>query len=500
MSSQPEGDGQQQADPAGEQAGAGAVGQTREELTLELARAEAERDAAVAALDKEERRERRGGRTRRIVVGVLVALFVILLPVTYVVAWTHNVVLTNRGFERTVVPIGTDPAVTAAVGTTLTNQIFASLNAQQTVKNALPPKADFLAGPITNAAKGYVQQGVTAALQSQQFQALWKQTVDFAHAQLLSVLKGNSKAVTTSNGQVVLNLVPLLDAALKNLQPFVSGVVGHSVTIPDVSANEIPATACQTIGNAINRQLPSNCGQIPLFPADRLTQARHLVRVFNGILILLLILTPVVAALALWLSRRRRRTLLQLSLGGVLGLVVIRRVVNWLTTSLINNGPPANTSARRAIFTHLFHQYFSISRWLLLGLIAVFVIALITGPYGWAVSLRRVLSRWGREGRNLLASFSGRVRDDRTIEWVRAHLDLLRFAGVIVAVLLLLIISVSWVGFLIIAVLLAAYELWLHQLGRARVTPDPATTPGSPPDDPPSEPPAPSEAGSASAV
>ena len=47
-----EGDGQQMADPAGEQASAGTVGPTPEELTLELARAEAERDAAVAALDK----------------------------------------------------------------------------------------------------------------------------------------------------------------------------------------------------------------------------------------------------------------------------------------------------------------------------------------------------------------------------------------------------------------------------------------------------------------
>ena len=488
------------ADPAGEQAGAGTVAPTPEELRLELARAEAERDAALAALDKEERRERRGSRTRRTVAGVLVVLFVILLPVTYVVAWTHYVVLTNRGFERTVVPIGTDPAVAAAVGTTLTNQIFTSLNAQQTVKNALPPKADFLAGPITNAARGYVQQGVTAALQSQRFQALWKETVDFAHAQLLSVLKGNSKAVTTSNGQVVLNLVPLLDAALQNLQGFVSGVVGRPVTIPDVSANEIPASACQTIGNAINRQLPSNCGQIPLFPADKLTQARHLVRVFNGVLVLLLILTPVVAALALWVSRRRRRTLLQLSLGGVLGLVVIRRVVNWLTTNLINNGPPANTSARRAILTHLFHQYFSISRWLLLGLIAVFVIALITGPYAWAVSLRRVLRAGvGRDGTCWLPSPDGCGTTAPSSGCV-AHLDMLRFAGVTVAVLLLLIISVSWVGFLIIAVLLAAYELWLHQLGRARVTPGPATTPGSPPDEPPSEPPAPSETGSASAV
>ena len=41
----------------------------------------------------------------------------------------------------------------------------------------------------------------------------------------------------------------------------------------------------------------------------------------------------------------------------------------------------------------------SISRWLLLGLIAVVVVALVTGPYGWTPSLRRVVSRYAREGR-----------------------------------------------------------------------------------------------------
>ena len=212
----PQDDGVDQPDGGGPPAGPAheAVEPTPEELTLELARAEAERDAAVAALDQRGRRERRRARARRIVVGVLVVLFAILLPVTYVVTWAHRVVLTTSGFEKTVVPIGTDPAVTSAAAVAITNQIFTSLNPQQTVANALPPKAAFLAGPVTNAAKGYVQDAVTKTLQSSQFQVLWKQAVDFAHAQLLSVLNGNSKAVTTTNGQVVLNLVPLLNDGL----------------------------------------------------------------------------------------------------------------------------------------------------------------------------------------------------------------------------------------------------------------------------------------------
>ena len=352
----------------------------------------------------------------------------------------------------------------------MTNQIFDALNPQQTVANALPPKASFLAAPVTNAVKGYVQTAVTKVLSSSQFQALWTQAIRFAHTQVLAVLNGNSsKAVTTTNGQVVLNLVPLLNSALQSMQGFISGVVGKPVTLPTVTASEVPSTACKQISDALNRPLPATCGQIPLFPAKQLDSARRAVRTFNGITVLLLILTPVVAALALWLSRRRRRTLLQLSAGGLLGLVVIRRVVIWLESALENKGVPANKPARHAILSHLFREYFSVSRWILIGLLLVFLIALVTGPYPWAVTLRAKVAHFGREGRNVLGAAYGHARDDATVAWVLSHLDLLRILGVALAVVLLLALSVSWIGFLIIVVLLAAYELWLHRLGqRAR--------------------------------
>jgi hypothetical protein len=460
---------------------------------LALARAEAERDTAVKALDKEDRRKQRGGRIRRIGVAILVILFCILLPVTYVVTWTHNLVLNTDTFVSTVGPIASNPAVTAAISTEVTNEIFNSLNPEQIVKNALPPKASFLAGPVTNAAKGYVQQGVNKALQSDQFQTLFNQALRFAHTQLVSTLRGNNQAITTSNGQVVLDLVPLFNAALQNLEGFISGVVGHTVTLPTITANDIPSQACERISAALSRPVPTTCGQIPLFPADKLDQARHAVRFFDRLTILLLVLTPVLAALALWLSRRRRRTLLQLSAGGFLGLVVIRRVVIWLEGTLVNTGLPANKQARRAILTQLFNNYFSVSRWILLGLLAVFVIALVTGPYAWAVSFRRFAGHWLREGWNLVVAIAGHARDDSTVEWIRSHLDLLRILGVAVAVILLIALSVSWIGLLVIIVLLAGYEFWLHRIGQAArasgppLPPDASSTPPDQPSTPSSE-------------
>jgi hypothetical protein len=436
-------------------------------LRAQLARAEAERDAALAALHQQARGSRPHNRIRQGVVGFLVVVFCLLLPITFVIAWAHKVALDTDGFESVVGPLADRPAVTAAVSAAVTNQIFTSLNPQQIVAGALPPRASFLAGPVTSAAKGYVQQAVTAAVQSRQFKTLWQQSTRFAHTQLLGVLEGHSQAVKTTNGQVVLDLVPLLNSALQNLGPFISGVVGRPITLPKITSNELPATACRAISNAIHRPVPATCGQIPLFPADKLTQARRAVRLFNGVRVLLLVLTPVVAALALWLSRRRRRTLLQLSAGGVLALVVARRAVIWLGDNLVRNGQFGTRAARQAIVSQVFHQYFSLSRWLITGLVIVFAIALVTGPYAWARSLRTSAAHVAGQARDLAVAMAGRARDDSTLDWIRSHLDLLRILGVVVAVILLLAVSVSLVGFVLIALLLAGYELWLHWLGRS---------------------------------
>lgn len=57
-------------------------------------------------------------------------------------------------------------------------------------------------------------------------------------------------------------------------------------------------------------------------------------------------------------------------------------------------------------------------------------------------------------------------------DWVRAHVDLLRIAGVAVAALAALLLS-SWAGLLVVVVVLAGYQLLLTAVGR-RFRSDPA--------------------------
>lgn len=63
-----------------------------------------------------------GGRLRRVVAGFLVVLFAIFLPVTAVVSWGHYTVLNTDGYTKAIGPIASDPAVTEAVSTQVTNQ------------------------------------------------------------------------------------------------------------------------------------------------------------------------------------------------------------------------------------------------------------------------------------------------------------------------------------------------------------------------------------------
>jgi hypothetical protein len=411
----------------------------------------------------------------------LVVLFVILVPITATAAWAHRSVLNTDTYIKTVGPIASDPAVTAAVSRRVTDQLYTTLNPQAIVASALPPKATFLAGPITNGSKTYVENAVNKVLASPQFQTLWIQANTFAHAQLVNALRGDGKVLRTTNGMVVLNLVPLLNAALQNVQGFASSVVGKPITLPTITSADLPASACQKIGVALNRPVPPTCGQVPLFSAAQLVSARRVVRAFDRGVLALLIITPLLALLALAASPRRRRTLLQLMIGGILALVVIRRGTMWTQHKLISIGRPENESARRAIVHQVLSGFFDLTLWLLLGALVIAVVALVTGPYRWAVALRAHAGDGVRSARDLVSAAtttgSSSVAEKPSVLWVRSHLDLLRAGGVVVAVLLLLVFSVNFWGFVAIAAVLALYEFWLYRLRPASVT--------LPPDAPP---------------
>jgi hypothetical protein len=293
----------------------------------------------------------------------------------------------------------------------------------------------------------------------------------FAHAQLITVLIGDSRALRTTGGQVVLNLVPLVNEALRNVQARASALLGKDITLPAISGSTIPAASCQKIAAAIRRPLPPTCGQIPLFKASALTAAQHAYQAFNRLVLALLIITPLAFAGALWASTRRRRTLLQLTIGGMLALIVVRRAMYWLESDLTAGARPANRAALSVITGQVLHGFFDVTVWFLIGGLIVLVVALLTGPYRWAAAARAWARRAAGSAGQLVSAAGGHASSGATVTWARRHLDLLRIGGAVIAALALLIFSVSWVTLLLIAVLLALYELGLHRLHQTQPAP-----------------------------
>lgn len=466
------------------------------EADEEVARLRAERDAAVAALDKQGRRRARRARARRACAVVLVAVFAVLLPVTVTATWAHRTVVNTDAYVATVGPIAASPEVQAAVSREVTNEIYAALNPQQIIANALPPKAAGLAGPLSNGVKGYLQDGINKILASPKFQQLWVSANQFAHAQLITVLEGDSKALQATNGQVVLNLVPLLNEALKDVQARAAALLGKNITLPAISGDTIPAAACQKIATAIGRPLPPTCGQIPLFPASALTSAQRAYQAFNRLVLALLIVTPLAFVGALWVSPRRRRTLLQLTIGGMLGLIVIRRAIIWLQSDLTAQAKPANQAALTVITGQVFLGLFTVTLWFLIGGLILAVLTLLSGPYRWAVASRSRARQVAQAAAHLVSAVAGQASSDATVTWIRRHLDLLRIGGTVAAALALLVFSVNWAGFLVIAALLALYEYGLHRLR----PPEPAAPPGPPNVPPPPGPAVPGQGVGAAAA
>jgi len=261
---------------------------------------------------------------------------------------------------------------------------------------------------------------------------------------------------------------------LVTVQQQASELLGKNITLPQLSGSELPSAACEKIGAALNRPIPSDCGQIPLFPKDKLDQAQHAVRAFDRLTVLLLVLTPLLLIATLLFSPTRRRTLLQLAIGTTLVMVILRRTVMWLQNTLINTGKPENKSARQAIVHQLLHGYFTVTAWVVgigLGLV---VVALVAGPYRWAVRSRAGVVDGARALGRLTQVAAGRARagaqSDATTRWVTDHLDLLRIGGAVLALVLMLVLSVSWIWLLVIVALLAGYEFWLYRVGEATRT------------------------------
>jgi hypothetical protein len=402
-------------------------------------------------------------RIRRTVVALLVVLSCLFVVLSTTVVWAHRTVLNTDTFVGTVAPVLSHPEVDRAVATRATDQLFTQLHLQNRLKDALPDRISFAAGPITSATEGYVAGELAKILESQGFQTVWTETLTTTHKALVAVLRGKkTPALSTSDGYIVLNTVPVIDQALSHVSGLASSLTGRNVKLPAITSADVPQAAVDKLSKALGVQLPSNFGQITLVRSTNLATVQRLVRAFDRLAYLLPLLTVILIALSLWLSVARRRTLVQLLAGTTLLMIVVRRVVIHEQGSLANSAHSPQVA--EIVLGDVLHGFFVLTAWILWVTVALLVVTLITGPYRWAVALRSLAARVGTWiGTTVVEAFRGQ-RSGPGAEWAAAHADALQLGGAVLAAVLLLIVSISWLSFLIIAVVLVVYEVLLQRL------------------------------------
>ena len=374
--------------------------------------------------------EAKGYRHAKLVV-VLLVVACVLAPIAGTAVWINNQVTQTDRYVRTVKPLASDPHIQAVIADNVTRTLFANVDVAARAREVLPPRARPFAPAIASGLHTFVQNTTMSFLASDAFQKLWVEINRRAHKQLVKVLTGKGgKLVQTRNGQVVVNLAPALARIEQRLHD-------RGIDIFD----KIPPSA-----------IPSN---FVILDSKQLKQGQRGVRLLKTLAIALPLLVLALLAAAIAISERRRRTLLQASLGiaasmAVLGVLLIIGRSIYLDQIV---GPNLPRDAASAFYDVLVH-YLRLGLRIVAGVaLVVAAVAYLTGPYKSAVAIRdhvrlegaaaTPFGHWVAEHKNPLRAGVILVLLAVFLFWSSPSLTVLIVLIVIAVVLLLVIEALS---------------------------------------------------------
>ncbi|GAA4600519.1 hypothetical protein BJY16_003568 [Actinoplanes octamycinicus] len=413
-------------------------------------------------------RRRTGGHPIRGTIAAILAAIAAFALVTSVVGlWAARTTLNTDRYVATVTPLPQDPAVSTAVAAYATTQLFEVVDVDARLRAVLPPQAGFVVGPLTGQLREQVDKIVTNVLRSDRFQPIWVELNRRVHQRVMAVLNGDSEVVTASSDKIQIDLLPLINQAIRALSDQLPTMFGKTITLPDLSSGEIPANLRERVSEQLGVTLPANFAQFTVYDSGQLYAAQQAVVAAKRYLVLFVVATVLLVIAAFLISPRRRRTAVQLGIWLVVAAVAItailravrREVLEQVPEGVYRNGVDAAMTTVFSLLRERGQQIIWIG-----ALLAV--LAYLVGPGRFPVWLRHQLGRGGRAAGRGLRSGS-RVLADRGPGFVATYLDPLRIIGVVIAAIFALILS-SWTSLLVILILLAAYEVAITLVARRR--------------------------------
>jgi hypothetical protein len=211
-------------------------------------------------------------------VKVLIVLGSVLAFLSVFAIWIERQALNTDDWVNTSGRLLHNSTIRSALSDYLVDQLYENVDVEKELKEILPGDTKELAGPAAGGLRQVAGQGAEKVLETSTAQGLWEDANRSAHEQLVAVLEDKKEAVSTSEGNVSLNLGSLIT----NL----AGQVG--------------------IGKSLAEKLPPDAGQIEILHSDELKTAQNIAVAIKGLALVLSILTFFVFGLAIYLSRGGR--------------------------------------------------------------------------------------------------------------------------------------------------------------------------------------------------
>jgi hypothetical protein len=143
---------------------------------------------------------------RKFAIGVLIVLGLILLAVGNLAFWARFTLLNTNGWVTAVGPLSKDPTVSGILSQYVVGELFAQVDVEQSLAEALPPKLQVFSAPLALGVQKFADDTVNSLIQSDAFNTVWVGVNRAGHTAIISVLKGEGDKLYMQDGQLTLDL------------------------------------------------------------------------------------------------------------------------------------------------------------------------------------------------------------------------------------------------------------------------------------------------------
>jgi hypothetical protein len=299
--------------------------------------------------------------------------------------WANRQLLDTDNWTDTSTELLENEAIRDHVAIFLVDQLYANVDVRADAEQVLGQlfrrqRASTLAGPVASGLRTLAENGTSRLLRRPVPQRLWEEANRRAQTRFVQVVEGGGDVVSTTGGEVTLDLKGLFGQTQSNLG----------------------------VGGRVEQRLPESASQIVILRSDQLELAQDLVKLLKALAIVLVVLALGLFALAVYVARGWRREALRacgigLAFAGAAALVARAlagdQVVDALATT--DSVRPA-AEAAWSIGTSLLVQAATVT--LIYGIVLVLA-AWLAGQTAWAAATRRNLAPYLREPRFAWGAF-----------------------------------------------------------------------------------------------